>query len=153
MRSDLQWVLTEWKTNHSKEDSFSGTNRELLRINFVKVNHGIQEITFNPLSKPGNKDYGMLYIGLGDGGSVEEGYEYIVHSKEKIWGTIIRIDPTGKNSSNGKYGIPADNPFVNSNNKNVVKEIYAYGFRNTHRINWKKSCKMQVSNIWQGNIE
>ena len=153
MRSDLQWVLTEWKTNHSKEDSFSGTNRELLRINFVKVNHGIQEITFNPLSKPGNKDYGMLYIGLGDGGSVEEGYEYIVHSKEKIWGTIIRIDPTGKNSSNGKYGIPADNPFVNSNNKNVVKEIYAYGFRNPHRRTWTKSGKMLVSNIGQGNIE
>ncbi len=153
MRSDLQWVITEWKTNHINEDSFTGTNRELLRINFVKVNHGIQEIIFNPLSKPGNKDYGMLYIGLGDGGSVEEGYEFIVHSKEKIWGTIIRIDPTGKNSSNGKYGIPSDNPFVNSNNKNVLKEIYAYGFRNPHRITWTKSGDMLVSNIGQGNIE
>jgi glucose/arabinose dehydrogenase len=59
----------------------------------------------------------------------------------------------GKNSRNGKYGIPADNPFVNSNNKYVVKEIYAYGFRNPHRITWIKSGDMLVSNIGQGNIE
>jgi cytochrome c2 len=56
---DLQWVVTEWKTNKINEDIFSGTNRELLRINFIKVNHGIQEITFNPLSKIGSKDYGI----------------------------------------------------------------------------------------------
>ena len=153
IRVDLQWVLTEWKTNNINVDTFSGTNRELLRINFVKVNHGIQEITFNPLSKIGSKDYGMLYMGIGDGGSVEQGYEFITHSKEKIWGTILRINPMGKNSSNGKYGIPSDNPFVNSNNKNVLKEIYAYGFRNPHRITWTKSGKMLVSNIGQGNIE
>lgn len=150
---DLQWVLTEWKTNKINEDIFSGTNRELLRINFVKVNHGVQEITFNPLSKIGSKDYGMLYMGIGDGGSVEQGYKFLTHSKEKIWGTVLRINPMGKNSRNGKYGIPADNPFVNSNNKYVVKEIYAYGFRNPHRITWIKSGDMLVSNIGQGNIE
>ena len=150
---DLQWVLTEWKTNNTNEDTFSGSNRELLRINFVKVNHGVQEITFNPLNKIGSKDFGMLYMGIGDGGSAEQGYEFLTHSKEKIWGTVLRINPMGKNSSNGKYGIPADNPFVNSNNKNIVKEIYAYGFRNPHRITWIKSGEMLVSNIGQGNIE
>ena len=153
IKVDLQWVLTEWKTNNINEDIFSGTNRELLRINFVKVNHGVQEITFNPLSKLGSKDYGMLYMGIGDGGSVEQGCEFLTHSIEKVWGTILRINPIGKNSRNGKYGIPSDNPFVKSNNKNAVKEIYAYGFRNPHRITWTKSGNMLVSNIGQGNIE
>jgi len=29
--------------------------------------HGVQEITFNPLAKKGDEDYGLLYIGIGDG--------------------------------------------------------------------------------------
>ena len=153
IRVEMQWVLTEWKTKNTVADTFSGTSRELVRINVVKVNHGVQEITFNPLSKPGNKDYGMLYIGIGDGGSVEEGYGFLAHSKEKVWGTVLRINPMGNNSSNGHYGIPADNPFSKSNNNHLIKEIYAYGFRNPHRITWTRSGDMLVSNIGQGNIE
>ena len=84
---------------------------------------------------------------------MEEGYRFLAHSKEKVWGTILRINPLGKNSSNGQYGIPADNPFAKSNNKQLVKEMYAYGFRNPHRITWTKSGDMLVSNIGQGNIE
>ena len=102
----LQWVLTEWKADDPNAPTFSGTSRELLRVNMVSGIHGVQEITFNPLAKPGDEDYGLLYIGIGDGGAVEEGYPFIAHSKEKIWGTIIRIDPAGRNSANGQYGIP-----------------------------------------------
>ena len=63
--------------------TFSGTSRELFRINMVTGSHGVQEITFNPLSKPGDKDYGMLYIGIGDGGSVQVGYPFLTHGIEK----------------------------------------------------------------------
>ena len=68
----MQWVLTEWKTENPGAATFSGTSRELFRVNMVSDIHGVQEITFNPLSKPGDEDYGMLYIGVGDGGSVED---------------------------------------------------------------------------------
>ena len=102
----VQWVLTEWKTDNPGAATFSGTSRELFRVNMVTGIHGVQEITFNPLSKPGNEDYGLLYIGVGDGGCVEDGYPFLAHSKEKIWGTILRIDPKGSNSANGQYGIP-----------------------------------------------
>jgi glucose/arabinose dehydrogenase/mono/diheme cytochrome c family protein len=149
----MQWVLTEWKTTMPNADSFVGTSREMLRVNMVTGIHGVQEITFNPLAKKGDKDYGLLYIGVGDGGSAEAGFAFLEHSIEKIWGTIIRIDPTGKNSGNGQYGIPAGNPFVNSSNNKVVKEIYAWGFRNPHRITWTKSGTMLASNIGQANIE
>ncbi len=149
----LQWVLTEWKAVDPEADTFSGTGRELLRVNMVTGIHGVQEITFNPLAKPGGEDYGILYMGIGDGGAVGEGYPFLAHSRERIWGTILRIAPAGRNSNNGQYGIPADNPFVKTKNTKTQKEIYAYGFRNPHRITWTGSGKMLVSNIGQANIE
>lgn len=151
IKATVQWVVTEWKTENPDATIFSGTGRELFRVNMVSGIHGVQEITFNPLSKPGDKDYGKLYIGVGDGGCVENGYAFLAHSTEKIWGTVLRINPMGKNSTNGHYGIPADNPFA-KNNK-AVGEVYAYGFRNPHRITWTEKGKMLVCNIGQGNIE
>jgi hypothetical protein len=153
IKSTLQWVLTEWKSDHPDEAPFSGKPRELLRVNMVTGIHGVQEITFNPLARPGDKDYGLLYVGVGDGGSVEEGFPSIPHGRNRIWGSVIRIDPKGKNSTNGQYGIPKDNPFTADADPKTVREIYAYGFRNPHRITWSKTGQMLVSNIGQANIE
>ena len=147
----LQWVLTEWKADDPNAKTFKGTSRELLRVNMVSGIHGAQEINFNPLAKPGDEDYGLLYIGIGDGGCTENGYAFLAHSKQKPWGTILRIDPSGNNSTNKKYGIPATNPFVK--NKNDLGEIYAYGFRNPHRFTWTHSGEMLACNIGHGNIE
>ncbi len=149
----IQWVVTEWKAGNPRSAAFSGTERELFRINMVGANHGIQEITFNPLAKLGDEDYGLLYIGVGDGGSVERGYPFLAHSPEKIWGTILRINPTGRNSANGRYGIPAGNPFTKVPHTNKLGEIYAYGFRNPHRITWSTRKQMLACNIGHGNIE
>ena len=149
----LQWVLSEWKTDDPKAFPFKGKSRELFRVNMVGQSHGVQEITFNPLVKPGEDEYGLLYIGIGDGGSAERGILHINKGPENIWSSIVRIDPAGRNSSNGKYGIPASNPFVKSNNPKALGEIYAYGFRNPHRISWTRSGKMLASNIGQHQIE
>jgi len=149
----MQGVLTEWKTKNPGADTFSGTSRELLRVDLVTDSHGVQEIAFNPLSKPGDKDYGMLYMSMGDGGAVQVGYPFLLHGIETILGSIIRIDPRGGNSLNGHYGIPPDNPFAQSQNTKALGEIYAYGFRNPHRITWSKSGEMLVFNIGQANIE
>lgn len=153
IKVSLQWVLTEWKADHPGAAVFSGTGRELFRVNMVTGIHGVQEITFNPLAKPDEEDYGLLYIGIGDGGSAEEGYPFLAHSPEKIWGTILRINPAGKNSANGRYGIPPQNPFAKMQNTKKNGEIYAYGFRNPHRITWSERGQMLVSNIGHGNIE
>lgn len=80
----LQWVLTEWKVNDPKAETFSGTGRELMRVNMVSGIHGVQEIAFNPGSKKRDEDYGLLYIGVGDGGAVENGYQLLAHDKGKI---------------------------------------------------------------------
>ncbi|MFT3704047.1 MAG: PQQ-dependent sugar dehydrogenase [Agriterribacter sp.] len=153
IKGSLQWVLTEWKTDHPDHVPFSGKPRELLRITMVTDMHGVQEISFNPLSKPGDKDYGLLYIGVGDGGAVEHGYSFLAHSPQRVWGTVLRINPNGSNSKNKQYGIPADNPFASGTDPNTLKEIYAYGFRNPHRITWSSSGQLLVSNVGHGNIE
>lgn len=147
----LQWVLTEWKLDDPKAETFSGTGRELIRINMVSGIHGVQEIAFDPLAKKASDNYGLLYIGVGDGGTVENGFQFLAHDKAKVWGTILRIDPSGKNSGNGQYGIPQKNPFVND--KSALGEIYAYGFRNPHRFTWDKKGEMIACNVGHANIE
>ena len=71
VKQTLQWVLCEWKTSDPKAATFNGSCRELMRIEMVAGIHGVQEIIFNPASKPRTEDYGKLYIGVGDGGSAE----------------------------------------------------------------------------------
>jgi len=149
----LQWVLCEWKATNPFAPAFSGTCRELMRMDMVAGIHGVQEIIFNPHSKPGDEDYGQLYMGIGDGGSVENGYPFLTHHPDHIWGSILRINPAGKNSTNGKYGIPAQNPFAKYADSNTKREIYAYGFRNPNHITWMNNGSMLATNIGQANIE
>ncbi len=142
IKISLQWVLTEWKIENPSSGIFSGKPREMMRVNVVSVIHGVQEIAFNPMAKKGDTDYGFLYIGIGDGGAAENGYAFLTNKEEQIWGKILRIDPLGRNSKNGKYGIPVSNPYEKSTNKKVLKEIFASGFRNPHRIMWTSKGDM-----------
>lgn len=151
VKTAVQYVLTEWKTKTPNEITFSGTPRELMRIGMQTVIHGMQDIEFNPLSKKGDPDYGMLYIGIGDGGSSLAGHPELT-APTHIWGKVIRIDPLGQNSANKKYGIPKDNPFINRTG--YAPEIWMSGFRNPHLIRWDPESKqMLVTNIGQHSIE
>nr|WP_295925153.1 PQQ-dependent sugar dehydrogenase [uncultured Dyadobacter sp.] len=132
----LQWVVSEWKMDDVTSRVFKGKRRELLRINVPNVVHGTQDIGFNPDARKGDADYGLLYIGTGDGGSTISRHPELCHKLTSLLGTIIRIDPAGRTSRNGQYGIPADNPFVDQKDPAVYQEIYAYGFRNPHRLSW-----------------
>ena len=59
-------------------------------------------------------DFGLLYVGVADGGSGGDPLN-LAQNLNSAFGKILRIDPLGENSANGKYGIPASNPFVNDN--------------------------------------
>lgn len=125
----------------------------MLRVNMVNNIHGVQEITFNPLAKPGAPDYGLLYIGVGDGGAAEQKYSFLCNSNKTIWSSVLRIDPRGTNSKNGRYGIPTINPFASDNDPETLGEIFAIGFRNPNRISWSPDGKMLISDIGLANIE
>lgn len=149
----LQWVLTEWQIKDPNATSFEGIGRELLRIDMVSSIHGMQDIAFNPNARKGSEDYGLLYIGIGDGGATENGYYFLCNGRNRPWSSVLRIDPKGRNSRNGKYGIPAVNPFAADKDESTIKEIFVRGFRNPNRFWWTTDGKMLISDIGQSQAE
>ena len=149
----LQWVLMEWTADDPSANVFDGSRRELLRLEFPTVLHGMQDIQFNPNAQAGEEDYGLLYICVGDGGSSLNGFPQNLQTPASYLGTILRIDPLGNNSPNGHYGIPADNPFIGQGD--ALGEVWTYGFRNPHRISWDTEGEhlMLIGDIGEKNIE
>ncbi len=145
-------VVTEWIANVPSDNVFSGAHSELLRIEQPRFAHTIQEIGFNPNALPVHADYGMLYIGQGDGARFVTDRPQSLDSPH---GSLLRIDPSGNNSPSGRYGIPADNPFASDGDPQTLGEIWAYGFRNPHRFSWdtQGDQKMLIGDIGQANIE
>jgi glucose/arabinose dehydrogenase len=153
-------VIREWKAANPSANIFSGTMREILRIEEPYADHNTGQLAFNPNAKPGDADYGMLYIAVADGGS--DGFP-VSHTDPldngqdlgTPLGKILRINSFGNNSANGKYGIPADNPFVGDGNPNTLGEIWAYGLRNPHRFSWDTGGegKMLIVDTGQAFIE
>jgi len=151
----LEWVLTEWRLADPAATAFAGTHREVLRFVTPTTGHAAQEIAFAPVTDPHDPDYGLLYIGLGDGGSTNLKRPDMSGHPRTFLGAILRIDPAGHNGANGQYGIPADNPFATSADPAVRKEIYAYGFRNAHRFSWDftHGKRLLAVDIGEANVE
>jgi len=133
-------ALLEFTADDSSSNLFAGSSREILRIEQPYADHNFGELTFNPNSRPGEADYGMLYAAVADGGNqfqvplADADPENNGQDMSTIHGTIIRIDPMGTNSINGNYGVPTDNPFALSSS--ALPEIWSYGHRNHHRLSW-----------------
>jgi hypothetical protein len=146
-----QGVITEWTADDPSANTFSGTRREMLRVGFRSFIHGFQEIGFNPTARPHDRDYGLLYIGTGDGGAGTTSTD--PQNLGMPHGKVLRIDPLGDDSANGEYGIPRSNPFVRRDG--ALGEIYAYGLRNPHRFSWDPSPphRMYVGNIGEKRVE
>jgi glucose/arabinose dehydrogenase len=143
-------IIREWSatTDGSTIDA-SIAPREILRMGHGfsgKGSHNGGGFRFGP--------DGYLYLSTGDGGgnagqdhdgginNGEDGHTNGIGNAQDrtvVYGKVLRIDPTAsvKNSANGQYGIPADNPYVVDNsNPNFVDEIYAYGFRNPWKLDF-----------------
>jgi cytochrome c551/c552 len=149
----LQWIVTEWKVKDPTAAAFEAIPREMFRMDNPSAMHGMQQMIFDPTLKPSMPGYGLLYIDLGDGGSGEFGYPWLCNGSTEPRGSILRIDPMGRNSRNGKYGIPASNPWAKTGDPNVLGEVYARGFRNPNKISWTPDGKVLVADIGYTNVE
>lgn len=137
----------------------SVTPREILRQGQPRGDHNIGKIGFNPNSKPGDADYGNLFIAFGDGGNyrTDRGDTTLNPNGQDTsnWlGSLLRIDPATPDGGNGTaYTVPADNPFVGDNA--FQPEIWAYGLRNPHTFSWDigGEGKMLIGDIGQSGIE
>ncbi len=151
----LEWVLTEWRLAAPSAKTFAGPRREVLRFVTPTTAHASQEIAFAPGTDPHDPDYALLYLGIGDGGSVNLKRPDMTGHRRTLLGSILRIDPAGRNGVNGRYGIPAGNPFAQSGDPTMRKEIWAYGFRNPHRMSWDPAHgpRMIAVDIGESNAE
>jgi hypothetical protein len=152
-------ILTEWQATDPALNAFSGSSRELIRIGSHHNHHNMGEISFDPAASPGHAGYGLLYIAAGDFGSVQSGQPAHLQRLDTPYGAILRIDPLGGSFMRGgttyDYGIPGDNPFANDGDPDTLDEIYAYGFRNAHRIVWDTAFSGEsfATDIGEENIE
>jgi hypothetical protein len=141
----LESVLIEWTDANVRNSTFEGTARELLRTGFDR-NHPMADLLFNPFVRRGQDDYGNLYISVGDGaqGETPGPGHTLPQQLNALVGKILRITPDTKLrttdvlGANGRYRIPSSgadpNPFVSV--AGARGEIFAYGFRNPHRMTW-----------------
>jgi len=145
-------VLLEWTARDASAATYDGgPPRELMRLQQPYPNHNAGQLAFNPNATPGSADFGLLYIGCADGGSGGDPHN-MAQNLGSIFGKILRIDPLGTNAANGKYGIPADNPFVGR--AGALPEIYAYGARNPQKFAWDpNNGNLFMADIGQNTVE
>ena len=147
-------VLMEWTARTPDSATYDGgPPRELMRFEQPFGNHNGGQIGFNLFASPDDSDFGMLYVGIADGGSGGDPLN-LAQNLNAGFGKIMRIDPLGSNSANGQYGIPEDNPFANDGDAGTLGEIYAYGVRNPQRFAWDPlNGNMFFSEIGQNIVE
>ena len=147
-------LLLEWTAKNPAAPAYDGSApREVIRLEQPYANHNAGHLTFNPVAKAGDADYGLLYMGFADGGSGGDPNNH-AQNLNSAFGKIHRLDPLGTNSANRKYGIPASNPFANDGKNDTLGEIYAYGVRNPQRLFWdSKNGNMFMSDIGQDTVE
>jgi glucose/arabinose dehydrogenase len=108
----------------------------LLHIDQPFANHNGGALTFGP--------DGMLFIGMGDGGSGGDP-QGNGQRLDTLLAKILRIDvddpPAG-----ATYGIPADNPFVST--AGAKPEIWLTGLRNPWRIRFDRG----TGDLWIGDV-
>ena len=159
-------VITEWRTPDPAAATFTGTRRELLRVAHVVMNltHPMGAVEFNPTAKPGSEDYGLLYtsgsdLGFSNGGGPHANNPGQTQRLDSVIGAILRIDPRSPSASGGSkglgdYTIPPGNRFAADNDPKTLGEIYAYGFRNAHRLSWDPTDgTMFAADIGMNHVE
>jgi glucose/arabinose dehydrogenase len=156
-----QAVVAEWQVAANNPDIIDpATRREIMRMDHPQSNHDAGDLHFRPADR-------YLYIATGDGGSgndVGSGHTPNIgngQDRSNVLGKFLRIDPLAPSltplsadpiSGNGKYRVPATNPFIGQ--AGIVPEIYNYGLRNPYRFSFDaQTNQMIIAEVGQGNIE
>ncbi len=155
-------ILTQWKVPGDPLVNFGNPavqpeHREMLRTTYTSNVHPIGDIAFNPNAHPGDADYRMMYISSGDGAAGESGTptRNMDQMLNNYLGKVLRIQPNSVTDPT-PYSIPSDNPYASSTftDAGAKGEIWAYGFRNPHRLYFDQpSGKLIVDDIGLNSYE
>ena len=109
----------------------------LLHIEQPFANHNGGAVEFGP--------DGMLYVGMGDGGSAGDP-QGNGQRLDTLLAKILRIDVSGPGANGAPYRIPADNPFVST--AGAKPEIWLTGLRNPWRMRFDRA----TGDLWIGDV-
>jgi glucose/arabinose dehydrogenase len=98
---------------------------------------------------------GLLYIGLGDGGSGNDP-DHRAQTGTELLGKMLRVDVNVDDSDPIGYRVPPDNPFVGMSS--TRPEIWAFGLRNPWRYNFDDPLRggtgaLVIADVGQNNWE
>lgn len=129
----------------------AASERTLLEIDQPFSNHNGGALAFGP--------DGMLYIGVGDGGSAGDPHEN-AQDIRSLLGKVLRIEidvakvdvaSADHASDERRYAIPADNPFVEQDG--ARGEIWALGLRNPWRFAFDVDGRLWCGDVGQDEWE
>ncbi|MPZ98424.1 MAG: hypothetical protein GEU80_03635 [Dehalococcoidia bacterium] len=86
---------------------------------------------------------GMLYLGLGDGGSGGDPHGN-GQDREALLGSVLRLDVRNATAAQ-PYVVPSDNPYASGGGRG---ELWAYGFRNP----WRMAFDDATGDLWAGDV-
>lgn len=134
-------VVSRWRVNGANENQAeAGSEQILLTVNQPFSNHNGGQLQFGP--------DGMLYIGLGDGGSANDPQNN-GQNPRSLLGKMLRINVE---PNLARYEVPADNPFVG--NANYAPEIWALGLRNPWRYAFDRETRdLYIADVGQNAFE
>ncbi len=132
----LKTYISRFQVTNNPDSADNNSEFEVLQFTQPFDNHNGGWIGFGPGD-------GYLYIATGDGGSGGDPENY-AQQINNLLGKILRLDI----NSGTPYAIPATNPFVDSTNTQVKKEIYAWGLRNP----WRCSFDPVTNWLWAGDV-
>lgn len=148
---DVESVLAEFTFDFTTNSVDASSYREVFRVGMQNSEHSIRQAIFNPYAIPGDEDYGLLYIGHGDGS--EQSAVSGDGMNNDALGKILRIDPLATDTA--PYATPSTNPYVGD--PDMIDEAYAIGFRNPHNLTFaidtEGNVQLIVTEIGRDNIE
>jgi glucose/arabinose dehydrogenase len=127
-----RYRISDFDANQA--DAFSGVT--LLTIDQPYANHNGGQLQFGP--------DGLLYIGMGDGGSGNDPQCH-AQSSDSLLGKMLRIDVNQSVDRAPYYGIPAENPYVSTTGP---AEAWAFGLRNP----WRFSFDRLTGDLFIGDV-
>jgi len=125
--------IEEFAVTADPDSADRASGRLLLSVDQPYPNHNGGQVFFGP--------DGMLYIGMGDGGSAGDPRDN-GQNRRTLLGAILRIDVDAP----PPFGIPPDNPFVDD--PGGRDEIWAWGLRNP----WRSSFDRVTGDLYLADV-
>jgi glucose/arabinose dehydrogenase len=133
-------VISRFTANSDPDVIDPSSEEVLLSVVQPFANHNGGQVAFGP--------DGYLYIGMGDGGSGGDPFNYAQNTLSRL-GKMLRIDVQAQPSG---YAIPPGNPFVG--NDAYLPEIWALGLRNPWRFSFdRETGDLFIADVGQGAYE